>query len=186
MRLRGVFNHGYSILISNCVDAVQIRRHTIKVYRGNSFCARCDCGFKLGWAHRPTRTIDIYKNRGRADVADRPRGRDERHSDGYHFISRPDIETTECKVERTCTTVQTHAMIHATVCCEFLLKFRRRRSLSKMSGFANLLHRGQDFVSNASILSRKVEVRHSYHIVRFVLVLVCPHLLNMSKAATVA
>src|SRR6267378_2853102 len=124
MRLRGVFNHGYSILISNCIDAVHIRRHTIKMYRDDSFGARCDCSFKLGWAHRPTRAVDINKNRPRANIAYCPCGRDESHPDGYHFISRPDIETTECKMERTCTTVQTNAMIHATVCCEFLLKFR--------------------------------------------------------------
>src|SRR6266566_9071065 len=51
MCLRGILNNGYSIFISNCVDAVHIRRHAIEVYRNYSLGARCDSSFKLGWAH---------------------------------------------------------------------------------------------------------------------------------------
>ena len=94
MCLRGVFNNGYSILISNRVDAVHVRRHAIEVYRDNSFGARCDCGFKLGRADGPTPRVDIYKNRLRAGVTDRPSSCYKSHRRRNHFISRPDIEAT--------------------------------------------------------------------------------------------
>src|SRR5882724_12719923 len=122
MGLRGVFNNRQAMSISNRLDAIYLCWHAKEMDWDNRFCSWRDRRLKLGGTHCSTRRVDIYKNWFRSDIANRPCSSYKGHRNRNHFISRPDIETAQGKVERARATVEAHAMTDSAVGCEFLLK----------------------------------------------------------------
>src|SRR2546430_2107764 len=110
------------MLISNRFDTIHLCRHAIQMDWDNCSCPGRDRGCKLRGAHCSTHRVDVYKNRCRADIGNRPGSCDKSHPNGNHFISRLDIETAQGKMERARATVQAYTMIDAAVRCEFRLE----------------------------------------------------------------
>src|SRR5882762_7160363 len=108
--------------MSNRLDRIHVCRHAIDVDRDNCFCPWRDRSFKPRGAHRSTRRVDIYKNRFRADVANCPGSCYESQPNRNHFVSGPDVETAQGKMERARATVQAHTMIDPAVGCKFRLE----------------------------------------------------------------
>ena len=72
----------------------------VEVNGKNRLCARRDLLLDLFDIHCVRRGIDIDKHRRCADVADAPRGGDERHRDGDHLVPGPDAGADQRQVQR--------------------------------------------------------------------------------------
>jgi len=68
--------------------------------RDNCFCSRCDRRLNVAGRDCSARRIDIYEDRFRANIANRPCSSYKGHPDRNHFITWPDVETAQRKMER--------------------------------------------------------------------------------------
>src|SRR5438132_13643182 len=123
--------------ISDFLDPIHLCRHAIEMDGDNCFCSRRDRRLKLTRRHCSTQRIDIDKNRCRADIANCPGSSYERHRNCYYFVTGPDIETAQGKMERARAAVETYTVIGFAVGCKFRFEIRRGWSLSKLPGLAD-------------------------------------------------
>src|SRR5262249_8716197 len=156
MRLRGVFNYGQSVLLSNRSDAVHLCRHSIQMDGDNRFGTGRDGSFEPGGVHRAADRIDIHKDWRRADIADGPCGCDESHRHRDDFVFWTDIEATQRKMQRARAAVQAYTVSDSTVLREFCFEICCCWSLSKSGRFANCLQCRQHFAAKSIVLRMQI------------------------------
>mmetsp|Transcript_115589 Transcript_115589/g.188375 ORF Transcript_115589/g.188375 Transcript_115589/m.188375 type:complete len:383 (+) Transcript_115589:527-1675(+) len=122
VRLRSILNHHKIVPFCNIKDCVHVTAMTIQMHRHDGFGLRCDRGLKLA-AIKHVVLIMVDEDWGGTVVRDGKHRSNERVCLHNHLIARANVKELDCKVQCIGAGVEADAVLVATPCRKFVLKF---------------------------------------------------------------
>jgi hypothetical protein len=130
VRLAGVLDDRYPMMVGNRLDRVHIGHLTVEMDGNNGLGSGCNLCLELSRIHRERHRLDIDEYRSCTCVADRRHGRDEGEWHRDDFVAGADARREKRQMQGTRSGIDGYRMFDVAIGCELLLEMRATSSPS--------------------------------------------------------
>lgn len=159
VRLAGVLDDRYPVVVSNRFDRVHIGHLTVEMDGNNGLGSGCNLCFELRRIHRERHRLDIDEYRSCTCVADRRYGCDEGKWHGDDFIAVAHACREKRQMQGTRPGVDGYRMFDVAIVREFLLEASDLLAQYVLPRGQDTEHGGVDFALDGLILCLEVQER---------------------------